>query len=91
MHIFLYFFHVFAACGVVYVLCLCVCASVDCFLTTMADIIWGANSHRALEQGSGNRQQDSSLMMMTADSTSWRTSEEETVGQKRCRSKYNSL
>lgn len=56
--------------------CMCFCVCVCVFLTTIADIICGAKSHRALEQDWGNWQPDSSLMMITAASTSWRTVKE---------------
>lgn len=69
--------HVFAACDFVRGrvcmserMCVWVCVH---FLTTIADIICGTKSHRALEQGSGNWQLESSFMVITADSTSWRT------------------
>jgi len=79
-------------------LCLCarVCvrACVCVLLTTIADMICGAMSHRALAQGSGNRQQDTSFVMIAADSTSCKNVGEE--GKKtvdkldiQCHSKYN--
>lgn len=65
----------------VVLLCVCILTALNSvcvrvwvfgFLTTTADIICGAMSHRALEQVSGSWQQDSSLMVITADSASWR-------------------
>lgn len=40
------------------------------FLTIIADIILGAMSHMALEQGSGNGQHNSSFMIIIAERTS---------------------
>lgn len=53
----------------------------DVFPTTMAEMICGAMSHRALEQVSGSRQLDSSLTVITAESTSCKTAQKAKPGE----------